>query len=504
MAESKHNSRSDKSIFGGFLATFFGGVGEFLLGIMITPVLVRVLGQTGYGDFAVIISIVGFLILFIDAGTTAGLRKYLPEQRDEKWEEHVFGFFFRLGLLIAGIFSTVLIFLAASGIAASIFSERFEIYFYLIAAYFVVEVLFLTARGTLMGFGLEHRSEPLVVFRKFTFAVFGIGLAYLGFGVVGVVIGDLIGALLAAFVGLYVLRSRVNFTAPLRRSPETLPTKEFMSFNYGSLLLGLLLSSLYHVDILMIQYFLGSDETAIYKSALVVAEFLWFAPFAIQLVFVQSAASMWAEGDYNRITSLASTTTRYVSIFTLLLAIGVAVLAEPFLRVYFGPQFTAGATPLLILIPGALGFAIARPMLAIGQAKGDLRPLIVGTGGAAAVNLLLNGLLIPSYGILGAAAATSIGYGLMLVTQIYAARHIGFDPIANLRLPRVISTAAVTLLVLYTISLQLSSDLFSLLLVPPIGLVVYFGVALMTGSIRLEEVRLLLERLPYTPKVKET
>lgn len=80
---------------------------------------------------------------------------------------------------------------------------------------------------------------------------------------------------------------------------------------------------------------------------------------------------------------------------TLLLLIGLAVLAYLLTLLYFGPGFEAAVMPMLLLLPEVFGLAIAKPIYAIGQEKGQLRGLIVATGVAAILNLVLDLLLIP-------------------------------------------------------------------------------------------------------------
>jgi len=51
------------------------------------------------------------------------------------------------------------------------------------------------------------------------------------------------------------------------------------------------------------------------------------------------------------------------------MAVGLAALADIAVPIYFGAEAEPAITPLLLLLPGALGFAIARPILAVSQGK---------------------------------------------------------------------------------------------------------------------------------------
>ncbi len=180
----------------------------------------------------------------------------------------------------------------------------------------------------------------------------------------------------------------------------------------------------------------------------------------------------------------------------MLLLLGIAALAAPFMQLYFGSEFGDAVVPLLLLLPGVLGFAVARPIYAIGQGKGELRVLIVATGTAAVINLVLNLILIPQYGMHGAAIATSIGYGSMVVFHYFAARRIGYNPFADLRLTRIAITTGVAAPVIFGVSYAIDSGLLSLVIVPPVGFIVYSTLALRTGAVTADEIVPILNNAP--------
>nr|WP_255168971.1 polysaccharide biosynthesis C-terminal domain-containing protein [Natrononativus amylolyticus] len=435
------------------------------------------------------LSIIAICMIFLSEGIFDGCRKYIGEDpTSTDWATNVFGFYFRIALLLIVLTIPFIIVFTYAGFVQEIFSKDFVLYFYILPAVLFAQQMFTVVRGTLMGFNLEHRSEPLLIVQAFVWGVLSISLAYLGYGVFGVLVGHVISLGLAALLGFTIIFSRINIKNVIGGIPSSFPRQQLLLFNSLSVILALFMTSLYHVDILLLRIFVGSTQTGYYKAALVVAEFLWFAPIAVQMVYLQSSSEMWTKGEYAEINSLISQTTRYTLLFTLLIAIGIASLTRPFIQAYFGPDFTPAALPLLILLPGSLGLALARPIYAIGQGKGDLQPLLYATGTAASINIVLNLALIPTYGMTGAAAATSIGYGSMFVFHTLAARRIGFNPIRDIRAQRVIATAVVAGPAIFGLAAIIPSDTLSLLVVPPVGFVIYFGVAVGVGALDFREI----------------
>jgi O-antigen/teichoic acid export membrane protein len=247
---------------------------------------------------------------------------------------------------------------------------------------------------------------------------------------------------------------------------------------------------------LLLEPMAGSTEAGVYKAALVTAEFVWFVPLAIQRAFIHSTSDMWSQGNTEKITEIASRTTRLVLLIALLLTLGIAVLTESFILLYFGSDYTGAIAPLLILLPGAVGFAVARPIIGIGQGKGNLRILIYTTGIAAVLNFVLNLVLIPTYGMRGAAAATTTGYGAMIFCSLITARYQGFDPLDDLRLSQILLTGAVSGPVIFGLSRAIGQGFLALLVVPPTGFLVFALLAFATHAIEIEEIQPVLERLP--------
>ena len=348
-----------------------------------------------------------------------------------------------------------------------------------------------------MGFGLEHYSEPLRMVEKVVYAVVALILLYYGLGVTGLLAGHIVGILLVGIVAFWLIRHKVSFRMLARSTPETISRYDLLTFNVYSILLAFLTISLYNVDILLLRPLAGDSETGFYRASLVVAEFLWMVPMAVQYTLVQSTSEMWSKNQRKRITDIASTTTRINLSLIVIMGLGLAALADEFVPLYFGQDFTPAVGPLLLLLPGVLGLALSKPIFAIGQGKGELRVLVLTTGVAAVLNLVLNILLIPRYGMYGAAVATSIGYGSMFFLHTWTAHRIGFDPIGDLRATKIVIAALVATPVVFGLAIILPG-LVALLVVPPAGFFVYAVTSLRVGVIDVAEIKHFQDRSPNT------
>ncbi len=484
----------DRSISRAFLSMFSVKVVTSVVSILSLPVVVRILGSDGYGDYAFLISTFSLLMILVSSGVTEGVQKFVAEERaDPDWKQAVVGFYLRLALVLAGVGAVGVALVAATGVVTRL-GTGYVAYFYLLAVFVVTAQLRSFTRRTLMGLGMERYSEPLRVVGKFTWLGLGLGLAVIGYGVAAFLAANVISAAVVAIIGFAFVRKRVSLRdALLDRSA---PRRELLSFNVLNIVLVLLMMSLFHVDVVMVRLLAGDSQAGHYKAALALAEYLWFVPLTLQSLLLHSASELWSNDRVDRITELASRVTRYILLLTVLMGCGIFALADRFVPIYFGESFTPAIEPLILLLPGVLGFALARPLFAINQGTGRLAPVIGATGISALLNVICNALFIPVFGIIGAAMATSLGYGSMFLFHAACARWFGYDPLSDVRPVAVLVTVVVGGGAIILGEPLIPSDLVALATVPVAGALVYTAVAVFTGALDMDELRMAVGELP--------
>jgi O-antigen/teichoic acid export membrane protein len=108
------------------------------------------------------------------------------------------------------------------------------------------------------------------------------------------------------------------------------------------------------------------------------------------------------------------------------LAVAFAVLADPICRLIYGATFVSAAAPLRILAPGVVLMGIVILTTSLMVSREDPKRMVAVTAAMAAINIVLNLILIPLYSDTGAAAAmlaTEVVYAAWITRM--AARKIG-------------------------------------------------------------------------------
>lgn len=456
--------------------------------IVFTPILVRLLGPSQYGVYAVILSVFAILNVVAASGTNDAVRKFISENKDNDWRTAIFTYL----LLYAVIFSVIAAFslsiATVVGVTEMILGQEFAFLAYLISILLVTRQFQEYIQRTLMGIQLESYSEPLKFLERCLFCSITLIVASLGFGVPGVLLADILASIITLGVGWHILSYNSSIRIDLSSIAEAnIPNTEIRKYVIFTISFFIFLNSLYHVDVLLLNWWYENEVVGYYRGALSIAEILWFVPIAVQLALLQRVSNHWENDNIEAIRSIASTTTRYVLLFTSLLAIGMAILADDFVPLYLGQEFNPSIAALIFLLPGVVGFAAARPSLAINQGRRTLTPLIYSALCCAIVNIFFNFLLIPRFGMIGAAIATSFGYLSLILFQEITARQLGYSLIDRLPVLPISITITTAFLIILIIDILIKSPHLSLLVIPPLGLFIFSSIALLSGAIKHSE-----------------
>ena len=160
-------------------------------------------------------------------------------------------------------------------------------------------------------------------------------------------------------------------------------------------------------DTLMIGYYKTSADVGIYRIAFRVATLITFIQFAVNSIAAPTIASLYAKENLEGLRKYIKQIGVINALFSVPIAIVIILFAEPLLSL-FGAEYASGKVLLPILAIGQLVNALAGPVLYIlnmtGKEKLSQRIMIWMT----LLNFILNVVLIPIYGIVGAAIATTI------------------------------------------------------------------------------------------------
>jgi O-antigen/teichoic acid export membrane protein len=161
-----------------------------------------------------------------------------------------------------------------------------------------------------------------------------------------------------------------------------------------------------YVDILALEHFRNPDEVAAYYAAARILAIVAFVYFAIAGATTHKFTEYHVAGDREKLASFFANTVRWTFWPSLAACAGILAFGWPLLAL-FGEKFTAAYPVMFILAVGMLARAAIGPAERLLNMLGQQNICAAIYAGAFVVNLAGCLLLIPRFGIEGAAASLS-------------------------------------------------------------------------------------------------
>lgn len=163
------------------------------------------------------------------------------------------------------------------------------------------------------------------------------------------------------------------------------------------------------IGVLLIGFFIDDPgQAAIFVVALGFVRILNIIPTSIATaLFPRLAGSEQIEGGH--FTALV---TRHSVLWAVAIMLAFLILGPFLIPMIYGSSYRASVLPFILLLPGVASVTLSQVLGLYFIAYDVQRFVIVARVFSALVNLGLNVLLIPSHGILGAAAAGLVSYSL--------------------------------------------------------------------------------------------
>ncbi|MDY7042199.1 MAG: oligosaccharide flippase family protein [Chloroflexota bacterium] len=220
----------------------------------------------------------------------------------------------------------------------------------------------------------------------------------------GAVLAFVCAAAASAMLGLVFVGSVVGLRPGLH--PKLLG--ESVSYGFKSYVQNLLGHLNYRLDVYLLAMFLDPAQVAFYAVATNVAELAWYIPNSVGTVLFPRLSATPPE----RVHPLTAEVCRHTVFVTALATLGLAAVSWLAIPLFYGAAYLPAMVPLFILLPGILGMAVYKVLTRNFSSLNRQQVSILAAVGALVLNVGLNVVFIPRYGIGGAATSSLISYAL--------------------------------------------------------------------------------------------
>lgn len=484
---------------------FIGTIIGMLFGFVSRIILVRYITQSEYGIFSLALVLTGIFATISTLGLQQGSTRYIAYFRGKKEEGKVRGVIsssIKIALIASIIFSLIL-FLLADFISTNIFhSSELSIPLKIFSVAIPFTVLIGIFASLFRGF---DKVEPKVYFQNILMSVIYIsllaGAVLLGLSFLGVLYAYLASLAITciAFAIYAIKKLPLAFSVKKEADADTTTAinpigKELLFFSIPLLVSSILGTFMHQLDTLMLGYFKTSDIVGLYNGALPLASTILPLPlYAVGFIYIPIVSKLYSQKSFEEMKQIYVVLTKWIFSATLPLFLILFLFPEIVLNFLFGSDYVQAGVALQLL---SLGFIIHAFLGSNGNTlivMGKTRFIMAASLVCVILNLILNLMLIPPFGIMGAAIATASSLGMsniLLSTELY--RSSGIHPFTKNYLKPIIASSILISLIYGLSKIFFTITFWHLPILFVIFIFAYGLSLLLTKSFDKEDIQMLL------------
>ena len=261
--------------------------------------------------------------------------------------------------------------------------------------------------------------------------IFGIGLT----GLASLWIAPLIVAVICGLGMLYHLNSVSTSNDDFLPSVQDFGMmKDFVVFSLPLLFANISWQIFQHTDTILIGYFKSSEFIGYYDSAFTISRVLLLFSWGVGFLFLPIMTDV-LQSESSNAARIYTTITKWTSFLTAPVFIIVVFFPSSLIHMLFGPSYSHGKSALIVLSIGFMSNVISGQTKETIIAAGQTNYILYGNSAALGCNILLNIILIPIFGITGAAIASMATYLVVNSFYVYTLyRTQGIQPFSKTHL----------------------------------------------------------------------
>jgi O-antigen/teichoic acid export membrane protein len=496
----------------GTIIIFLMTILSAFVGYVLRMYMARNLTIAEYGLFYTVFIFIGSLMTFRDIGMNEATVKFIPEfivkKRFDKIKYMLF--FSTIFQLIISMLIAIVIFFLSNWLSLVFFKNSMASEILpMMLSFFVIITVFYICKFSFQGF----QKTSLLAISDFIyistttaavmiiFMIMGPSISNAAYGyVLGSIASSIICVVLMVRIFPYLIKGKMEVDLDF--------TKKFVIFSAAIIMF---ISSNYimvSIDTLMIAFFKGPEAAGLYQVAAPIAQSVIYIAIAMWSMLFPFISEIWTRGQFNLVSKSREFLLKISFLLTIPICLILLSFPEIVINILFGAKYAGATEALRILSMGFLFYNLG--LISVAVMNGMGKPMINTkiTIIAAIFNLFANIVLIPLYGIEGAAFATTVAYFIYFVlsqhflNQEFRKNRIKFNVPYGSMIKTFIGGLA-TLLVIFLLKSTIQLDVWLKLLAVLIpAFLFYLAWILFSKCIDSEDLRMLKSaNLPIPKKL---
>ena len=448
-------SNSVNQIMVGSSVIFAGALIGSFFDVLIKRTLTSYLSPADFGIYALALTIMSMIGVIATLGLTDGVPRYIAFFRGKNEEYKIHELL--ISAIVMGVIASIITMLLSpfvfDHLVAKGFDGRNQILAVIRIMVFAIPFTILLNLATSVYRGFDRMSVNMYfynIIRPVSLIIFITIAVSLDLSLHGVVLFDLISMIFTfGVMSVYYIKNP-PFKAKLQLRFGK-PTKQLIRYSLPLLITATLLNLMTWTDTIMLGYFKSTEVVGIYSAVYPLVGFLSMLIGSMGYAYIPVIAKLYGENKVQLISSIYQITTKWCFLLTFPIFALMFVYPETLLTRVYEAHYVAGAPVLRIL---ALGF-ITNSYFGFNyhtiMASGNSDLLMNCSFASAIMNVLLNFMLVPQYGMMGAAVASSVSFAaieVFMTLKTWKQENIHPFTIAYKRLTMVCVFLVVTMLII--------------------------------------------------------
>jgi len=404
LADHSDHTRAQRTAGNAFLIRVASAVLVYLIQVL----LARWMGEFQFGIYVYVWTWVLLVGALVDFGLASAAQRFIPEYLGLRAFTLLRGFLSGSRWLTLAI-ATAIAGLAALGIRAlePWIGQNEIVPLYLACATLPLFALTKMQEGIARAYGWVNVALlPPYIVRSLLLVAAMATIRMLGFATdaVTAMTAAVIATWGTAVVQLAMLQRRLNRT--VEAGPKTYEAGAWLLTSIPIFMVEGFYFLLTYTDVLVLQQFTSLEEVAIYYAAVKTLALVAFVHYSVAAATTHKFTEYHVRGDRARLAAFLSESIRWTFWPSLAATVVILLLGRPFLWL-FGPRFLDGYSLMFILALGPLARSAIGPVERLLNMLGEQRACALVYAGAFAFNFIGCLVLIPLFGVQGAAIATA-------------------------------------------------------------------------------------------------
>lgn len=426
----------NKQVTGGILLSFLSQFINIAVGLAYTPVMIRILGQSEYGLYQLVQSVVSYLSLMNLGFNGAYIRYFSLAKAKNNHNEiaNINGMFFTVFAVLAGaiLLGGVLLY-ANIGILGQNLSAGEYATAKILLVILVINLSLSMPNGlfTAYIFANEQFIFPKVVgiVVNLLIPLLNLPLLLLGFGSVGIVSVSLLLSILQTFANILFCFKRRNMKISFGYFDKGI-FWNILGFTFFIFLSDLVDQLNTNVDKLLLGRLRGTVSVAVYSVAFNLKTHYTTLTWLVPEMFIPAVNRIAIEENSNeKLTDIFIRIGRYNNFIVLLVITGFILCGREFIHLWVGEEYNTSYYATVILMLSGYIPAVQTLGVNIQNAKNMHRMRSLVFFGIACVNVVTSLFLIRIWGVIGTCIGTltAMFLGCGVFMNIYYHTRIGLN-----------------------------------------------------------------------------